>query len=170
MGSVLISELQFRLSGGVANADPNLSLGGALSSFQATDAVLNSLFDDIVLAEALAGHTDYRCFYIYNASTTSSFRGGVIWLSSVPGGDATMTIGLGSGGYNSVPAVTANENTAPSGVTFSSATSEATSLYVGNIGPLGKYPIWIKRVQAVNASPPSQNAALTIILKGQLNT
>jgi hypothetical protein len=170
MGSVLISELQFRLSGGAANADPNLSLGGALSSFQVSDTIINSLFDDIILAEALAGHTDYRCIYIHNTSTTSSFRGGVIWMSLLPGGDATMTIGLGSGGYNSVPTVIANENTAPSGVTFNSAISEATSLYVGNIGPLGKYPIWIKRVQAVNASPPSQNASFTLLLKGQLNT
>lgn len=168
MGSILLSELQWRHSGGSTNADPNLSIGGGISNFQVSDSILNSLFSDVSTAEALAGETSYRCLYIYNANTTDPFQGGNLWMDVLPGGDATMSIAPDPGGLNTTPTAIADEFTAPSGVTFVNATSEITAVLIGDIPALGRYPIWVKRVQAVNASPPSQNAQFRLLLKGLL--
>jgi hypothetical protein len=168
--SILISEVHLRLSGGAANTDPNTSIGGNLSSFQISDAILNSMFDDISSAEALAGNINYRCFYVYNSNAFSPFNGVNVWMKQLPGGDATMSLGLDPGGLNSTPAVVINEATAPSGVTFSSAINVSTALYMGNIPPLGRFPIWIRRVQSGNASPTALVSPFSILIQGLTNT
>ena len=49
---IIASEIQYRLSGGAANADPLLSLGGIISG----TAQPLALFDTIVSAESAAGN------------------------------------------------------------------------------------------------------------------
>ena len=51
-------DLEYRLSGGAANSDPILSIGGAMSSVEVTGS---TLFDTVSSAEAAAGDTEYRC-------------------------------------------------------------------------------------------------------------
>ena len=51
------TDVKIRLSGGAANSDPLLSLGGAMSSVEASTNVL----DDVSPDEATAGDTEYTC-------------------------------------------------------------------------------------------------------------
>lgn len=74
-------DISIVLSGGVANINPNNSLGGDPSSQPIITQTLNNLFDDISSVESSEGHEDYRCIYIFNDGDTTiwSFK---VWLLS----------------------------------------------------------------------------------------
>lgn len=164
---ISLTELQIRLSGGASNADEHLSFGGAMSSVQAATGTIDTLFDDITSAEAVAGQTDYRCFYAYNANATIDFTSAIIYMNTLPGGDGVMSIGLDPGGVNTTPTAPADRYTAPSGVTFSSTvTSSGAALSMGTLPALGRYAFWLRRVQAANASPPGSVANFSLVIKG----
>lgn len=140
---IVASDLQVRLSGGAANSDPNLSLGGAKSSVTAP----TNLFDNVSSAESSAGHTDYRCYYIHNAHATLTAQSAKVWIqSNTPSPDTTVTIALAGEGVNGTAETIANENTAPVGETFSAAATEGAALAIGNIPPGQHIAIWVKRV------------------------
>lgn len=84
--------IEFRHSGGGANCNPCLDLGGAMSSCAIT-ASLNNLFHSIGPELSREGHLDYRCFYITNTSVIASLRNVKIYL----GGTGTTTAGKRGG-------------------------------------------------------------------------
>jgi hypothetical protein len=159
---IVSSDLKYRLSGGAANSDPALSLGGAKSS---VDAPLN-LFDDVSSSEALSGDTEYRCFYIHNNHGTLTLQSAVAWVqSNTPSVDTDVAIGLGTSSINGTEQTVANENTAPSGVSFSAPTSKGTGLSIGNI-PAGQHKaIWVRRTAAPN-SQAYNNDTFTLRVEG----
>jgi hypothetical protein len=63
------TQINFFLSGGSGNSNPNRSIGGPPSAFPVLGS-LNNLFADVTSAEAIAGKTDFRCFYVKNNSST----------------------------------------------------------------------------------------------------
>ena len=66
-----ISDIQFRLTGGASNANPNTSLGGTTSSVQLSGTAMNNLFDDVSSAEASSGDTEYRAFSLVQTGATT---------------------------------------------------------------------------------------------------
>lgn len=136
---VIDTDIQLRLSGGAANSNANASLGGAKSSTQAPAG----LFDTVDSTESTAGDTEYRCVYVHNNSGTNSLDNPVMWIvSETPN---YIDIGVGTSAVNGTEQTVANENTAPSGVTFSSPTSKGTGLALGSI-PAGQHKaVWIRR-------------------------
>ena len=62
-------DIQFRLTGGGDNTNPNASLGGLTSAFGLAADALDNLFDDVSSAEAAAGDSEYRAFSVVQAGT-----------------------------------------------------------------------------------------------------
>jgi hypothetical protein len=60
--------INFYLSGGSNNNNPNLSLGGLPSKYPISSFGINNLFDNVTAEQAKTGNTEYRCFYIFNDS------------------------------------------------------------------------------------------------------
>lgn len=151
--AIISTDIQFRLSGGAANSDPNASLGGAKSSTQITAASLHNLFDQVASAESAAGDTEYRCFYIHNAHATLSWTSVVVWIqTNTPASDTTADIGLGSSAVNGTEQTVANESTAPTSVTFSAPATEGAALSIGTI-PAGQHKaIWVRRTISAGAA------------------
>jgi hypothetical protein len=145
---IVSSDIKYRLSGGASNSDPLLSLGGAKSS---VDAPLN-LFDDVSSAEALAGDVEYRCFYIHNNHGTLTLQNAFVWIqSNTPSNDTDVAIGLGTSALNGTEQTIANENTAPSGVSFSAPTTKGAGIGLGSI-PAGQHrAVWVRRNVNSNA-------------------
>jgi hypothetical protein len=56
--AITASDLQTRLSGGGANADPNASLGGVMSSTAWAGGVLHDLFDVVTGDENAASEVE----------------------------------------------------------------------------------------------------------------
>jgi len=75
------SNIAVVLSGGGANLNPNLSLGGDPSSTPVASASLNNLFADLSPSQTLDGREDYRCIYFFNDGDTAIFNI-ALWVST----------------------------------------------------------------------------------------
>ena len=141
-----------------AQADPNDSIGGFMSSTQITDATLHNLFDVVTGDENAASDVEYRCFFIHNNHGTLTWEAVKVWLFSETAGGASAAIAIDGTGVVSATSASAqaervaNESTAPSGETFSSPTTKATGLSVGNIGAGQAVAIWVRRTAANTAA------------------
>jgi hypothetical protein len=166
---IAATDIEYRLSGGANNTDPNASLGGAMSTLAGgliATGVDNNLFDDVSGDEAAVGRTEYRGFYVRNNHGALTWQGVVAWLSALTtSADTEFDIGLAVEAVNTAMATIANETTAPAGVTFSRPTTKATGLVIGNI-PAGQFKgIWIRRT--VNPGAAAFNAdAGTVSVSG----
>ena len=161
---IVAGDIHKRLSGGAANSDPNLSIGGAKSSVSITDATLHNLFDIVSSAEGTAGDTEYRCFYVHNNHGSLTMQSSKIYISTnTPSDDTTVEIGLGAAAINATETATANESTAPAGVTFSTAAGSGNALTIGDI-PFGQHKaIWVKRIVSPAAAAYSADSVIITI-------
>ena len=152
---IISTDIQYRLSGGSGNTDVNASLGGVKSS-TSVGTGLHNLFDVVSSAEASSGDTEYRCVYIHNNHGTLTMQSAKIWIvTNTPSTDTSIEIALGSSAVNGTEQTIANENTSPTGVTFSTPSSLGTALSIGDI-PAGQHKaVWIKRI--VNAGAAAYN-------------
>lgn len=149
---VVANDFVLRLSGGSANADANASLGGAKSSVVASAAV-DGLFDTVSPAEATAGDVEYRCVYLHNANASSTMLATVAWISAnTPSASTDLAIGLGTSAVNGTEQTVANENAAPSGVSFSAAASQGAGLAVGALAPGEHRALWLRRTVSAGAA------------------
>lgn len=153
---VASSDIDYFLSGGSGNTDPNASLGGARStSTEVTDNVDNNLFDDVSGSEHTAGDVEYRCIYVRNSHGSIQLSSAVVWIQSdTSGADSDISIAVGTAAVNGTEQTIANESTAPSGVSWSdAATSRATGLALGDL-PSGQHKaVWIRRTISAGSTP-----------------
>lgn len=155
---LVTTDIKIMLTGGAGNTNPALSLGGVTSGIE-TGTAINNLFDNVSSAEAVSGDTEYRAVDILNNHATLTYENVVVYMTEGGSTASTFSIAYDSAGTQSV----ADENTAPTGVTFSSPTTIATAIALGNIAPLTTRRIWIKRIiSAAAASFASDSVTLNI--------
>lgn len=155
---IISSEMKLMLSGGSANTDPAASLGGAAS---ATAASGSTLWDNVSGAEAAAGDTEYRCVYVKNTNGSLTALSTVIFIqANTPSADSTLDIGLGTSAVNGTEQSVANENTAPTGVTFVPAATQGAALNIGDLAPNATKAVWVRRT--VNAGAAAANDTFTL--------
>lgn len=129
------------------------SLGDQISTTQLTDATLNNLFDNVSGAEAAAGSTEYRCFFIHNNHASLTYQAAAVTISSQTSGGGDITIALDNiavsakGSGSAQAAAIANETTTPSGV----GTFGAGPLTIGDIAAGSVKAIWVKRIVTAGA-------------------
>ena len=148
--SITSAEVVYRLSGGAANSNANASLGGAKSS----TVVPAALFDDVTSAESAAGDTEYRCIYVHNANGTLTMQNAVLWITANTTANR-IAVGVGSSAINGTEQTVADENTAPTGVTFSQPTTKGAAIALGNIPPGQHRAVWLRR--AITAASAASN-------------
>jgi hypothetical protein len=163
----ITNEIKQRLTGGAANAIPAASLGGVISSVDIVDNTDNNVFADVLGDEGAAGSTKYRCRGVVNTHATLSLLSPKIWIvSNTPSTDDVIAIGLGTATFGTGTEQTiANEDTAPSGVSFSSPTSKATGLSTADLPATQHFYIWERRIVTGPASAYNGNA-YTIKVEG----
>ena len=89
--AILTTDIVYRLSGGAANADPALSIGGAKSSV----ASGSTIFDDVSSVEASAGDVEYRLVYVHNGHATLDYQTAAVWIQTqTPSASTDVAIGL----------------------------------------------------------------------------
>jgi len=148
--------LEFRLSGGQNNSDPNGSLGGQRSDTKITTDILENLFDDISRNESLQGRTEYRCIYLYNTGA-GHLSGVTVEIKTNPPITQISTgldlAGKGDGRTNGIAQAIATEDTTPSGIKFfgedilsSDGPFSEVILPIGLLFSGEGVPIWLKRV------------------------
>lgn len=112
-----------------------------------------TLFDDIEKPEALAGDTEYRCFYVHNAHSVDMVQDLKIWIDTDPNGNDSLAIGLDPHGVSGTASAVSSEGVAPGSVVFSVPTAEGNAIVIGTISALSYYPLWLRRTVPA-ASPP----------------
>lgn len=162
--AVSTSDIKRRLStqsgaaGNSTASTPAASIGKYMSTTDITNATVENLFANISAAEAAAGKTVYRCIFIYNSHGSQDMTNGKIWIVSQTSGGGDISIGLDPAGavtYNQAgaqAAIPANDTTAPSGVTFSTPTSEGDALSLGTIATGKCYAVWFRLVVPVDVA------------------
>lgn len=147
--AIASSDIVYRLSGGASNATPILSLGGAKSS----NAAGATIFDDVAAGESAAGDIEYRCVYVHNAHATLTLTSPVVWIATnTPSPGTTVDVGVGTSAKNGTEQTVADENTAPSGITFSAAATQGAGVALGDLGPGEHRAIWIRRTVTAGAA------------------
>jgi hypothetical protein len=130
------------------------SLGKYISTTEITDATLHNLFDVVSGDENAASEAEYRCIFIHNSHATLTLYDTVVWLSAETSGGAAIAIavdGTAASAVGSAPAQAdevADEDTAPSGESFSSPTTKATGLSIGDLAAGECRAIWVRRTAA----------------------
>lgn len=151
------SDIQKRLSGGVANTDVDLSLGAEMSTSVIVNNTLQNLFDNVSSAERATGSVEYRCFYFVNKHATETLVGAAVYIASqTPAADTAIAIGLdpagvGDGENTGVAATIADETSAPAGVSFSAPGDAGTALAVGDLAPDEAIAVWVRRTVDIGA-------------------
>ena len=146
LNTALDTYLEVRLSGGAANHDPLLSIGGAMSVIYPTPDFRGALFADVTAAQLAAGLTDYRCLYLTNTDASRDMANLTVWFDAQPASaDTAVAMGLDTAGINVDAAATADETTAPSGVTFSTPTAYASGINIGTLTPGDYVALWLRR-------------------------
>lgn len=174
--AILTTDILFKLSvttGSSGNSNPGTpagSLGKYISTTQITDASLHNLFDVISGAENAESDIEYRCFFVHNNHGSLTLQNAVVWLSAEVGGGAAAAIAVDDlaaspiGQAGAQADEIADEDTAPSGESFSSPTSKGTGLSVGNIAAGYCRAIWVRRTAADTG--PLDNDGVTIRVEG----
>ncbi|NKE69900.1 hypothetical protein [Candidatus Manganitrophus noduliformans] len=151
------SDLLYFLTGGAANADPNLSLGGVTSNTQVGTS-LHSLFDAVSSAEGAAGDTEYRAIDIKNNHGSETMVAAGVYISQeTVSVHTTVALAYDSTGTQSV----VNESTAPTAVTFSTPLTKPAGIALGNIAPGATRRIWVRRTVTAGAVPANDSGSLS---------
>lgn len=158
--AIVATDLKFYLSGGGSNTDPSAALGGAISSSQ----VGSNLFDDIGTAEAAAGESEYRAYFVKNTNATDTAYAVKVWIAAnTPATSTHLQIALADEGVANTVETIADEGTAPTGPAFDDAEDESNALTIGNLEPGQAHGIWLKRtVTATTVAFANDGATLRV--------
>jgi hypothetical protein len=91
--AITTNDINFVYSGGSNNLDPTKSIGG-YPSINPINLSVNNLFGYVKKEDAEIGLVDYRCFYIFNDSESSSIFNVNLYLKSQLTGVSKCQIGL----------------------------------------------------------------------------
>jgi hypothetical protein len=143
------------------------SLGDQISTTEITAASLHALFDVVTGDENAASEAEYRCFFVHNDHATLTWFSPKVWISSETAGGAAIAIGLdpvgvsAKGSASAQAATIANENTAPTSVTFSSPTTKGTGLAPADVPAGSVFAVWVRRTAANSAALDLDGAVLS---------
>jgi len=148
---ILESDLIHRLSGGASNTNPNLSIGGVMSTDPGGVIVSdsdNNDMDDITSTEADAGIVIYHGYFYSNevSSAPLTWTGPVFFVDSqTSSGDTGVDIAIAAEPKNSTIETLANEETAPSGgVSFERPVNKAGGIQIGDLLQFDFRGHWVK--------------------------
>ncbi len=158
----MAAEVDYRLSGGAANADPNASLGGAMSSAAIDSNANPNLFANVGAQEATDGSEKYRCIFI--TPPTKNYIELGIWIDTQTlSTDTRLHLGVAPEGVNADAEVIADEDTAPANVIFTRPTQDYARLALPDLNAGDRIAVWIKRsVKKEAAGYPNDYGRLTV--------
>lgn len=146
---ITAADIAIEFSGGAANANPDLSIGGA----RGADLDATEDLSVITGAAALTGQTDYLCLYVVNEHPVTAVLAEAWLFDQIDGGDATYALGAATEAPGSNVAAVANRFTAPAGVAFSSPVTVDDAIALGQLDPGEQKGVWVRRTVLAGANP-----------------
>lgn len=147
---IVEADLIYRLSGGVGNVDPNLALGGSMSTVAGGIVVtdtLNNDMNDITSDEAAAGIIIYHGYFYENTHGSLTWSTPVFWIESqTSSGDTTVNIAIADEAKNNPIEVIADEETAPVGPVFTAPANKAAGISISDLNPSDNRGSWVEYI------------------------
>ena len=148
--AVLNLNIKFQYSGGTTNEDPNLSLGGQISTATNRDIlsnVLHNLMDEVQKSEAVTGEYEFRHFYFRNSNTFDLKNCKLIVLADTTSIWSKLEFAKGTAVNGTVEQAIPNENTAPVGIDDDDwkIPNGANPLDLGEVKSTLTASIWVRR-------------------------
>jgi len=169
--AIASSDIKIRISGGASVTDPNLALGGAMSTVAGgviTTDVLNNDMDDITSSEASAGITIYHGYFYENAHGSLTYIAPKFYIASqTSSGDTSVEVAIADEAKNLAIETVANEETAPSGPAFSTPANFAAGIATGDLDASDNRGIWVKYI--VGSSAAAVLDSYTLGIQGDTN-
>jgi hypothetical protein len=136
------SVLEYRLTGGAANADPNASLGGDMSSEQLSGTALNNLFANVLPPDIESGDSvRYRAIELYNNGDAEA-RNVEFYFLDTPNSESIVAVWLDVTGTQTI----GDEETEPTGASGNWTTPLVGSkLSLDNLAVSAGHRLWIRR-------------------------
>lgn len=156
--------LEFRLTGGSTNTDPNASLGGVMSSTEVSSTPMNNLFDNVSPSEASSGDTEYRAIDIYNSGDETATEVAIYMSAETSSPDTQIDMGYDSVGAHAAdwngPSISDEGDTPPDSgggnISFDHYTS-SNKLSLPDIPAGQAVRVWLKRIVNANAGNTSND-------------
>lgn len=163
--AIVATDLKFRYTiktgaagNSTAQGNPANSLGKYISTTNWTGA-LHDLFPRLEAEDNAGSVSRYRAIAVANLHATLTLIGAAVFLpNGDPAGGATVAIGLDPTAVSLLGAAAAqgleiaNDTTAPAGVVFTTPTTSAAGIVLGDIPPLSCRFFWIRRSGANSAA------------------
>ena len=150
------SLVRFQLSGGVANENPNLSLGSDISVATNRNIVsnfLHNLFDEVTNAESVTGEYEVRHFYYRNGADFKVKNAKLIVLADQTSIWSKLEFAKGTANNGNVEQSVPDENTLPVGISDSNwkIPNTLNPLVLGDVEAGSTASIWVRRKVEVGA-------------------
>jgi hypothetical protein len=123
---ITVSQISLVYSGGSANSDPTLSLGGNSSVIPITNNQIDNIFDNVAPTDTQTGLTDYRCMYIFNDGDETVYNCQV-WIASAVSGGSVISLGIAQ--QNEVQRITITGAVTGGSMTLSFGGIQFTSVF-----------------------------------------
>tara|TARA_R110002126_G_scaffold111701_8_gene249618 strand:+ start:45 stop:560 length:516 start_codon:yes stop_codon:yes gene_type:complete len=154
--AIAASDIVIRLSGGASVTDPNLSIGGVMSTVGGgviTTDVQNNDMDDITSVEAGAGITIRHGYFYENAHGSLTYIAPAFYIDTITSStDTNITLAVADEAKNTAIEVLANEETEPATVTFTAPANFAAGILTGDLD-FGDYRgFWVKYICGSSAA------------------
>jgi hypothetical protein len=153
----MASEIFYHLTGGAANADPDLSLGGDTSSEVLSSTALNNLFDNVAPDEIeSADLVEYRAIEIQNDGDALA-KHIQFYLTDTPNAESLMAVWYDSTGTQSI----VNETTEPTGASGNwSLPLVGSKMSLGDLAAGAGHRMWIRRTVDQDAVNINEDTAI----------
>lgn len=168
--AVSADDLKLRHSGGGANSNQALSIGGAISSVEVSSTSLHNLFGKVTGDKSAAGDIEYRVYFVYNAASQTAENVKVYLSENYDSGvqsisGTTKDVSIGKAALkNADTAALSDIHTAPPGITFLQPENRASALDLGDMPAGNKYAIYLRREIAAGAAA-QDNAQFEITIE-----
>ena len=147
----------------------NGSLGGDIDPFgEIQDGILHNLFDAVGALEALGGDVEYRCIFIKNNNAVDTLMNTKVYFNGTPDSTSRTAVAIapGTSGLNNTEQTLANEDSAPLGISFETASAPSTAIDLGDIPPNSYRAVWVRR-DVTSGAPATANATFSITVVGE---
>jgi hypothetical protein len=150
----MAADLQFNLTGGASNSDPDASLGGVGSSAEITDPAEGNMFDSVLAREVVSSDlVEYRAMDIYNAGDATAVNV-EFFITDTVSSESTLYTWYESSPGQSID----DELTEPAGATWTQPLL-GSRLSLANLTAGSKHRIWVRRTVDQDASDISPDTA-----------
>ena len=138
----MASVIEYLLTGGVANSDPNASLGGDSSVNGLNPTALNNLFDNVEPPDIVTGDSvRYRAIELNNGGDATA-KHVEFFFTDTTNAESILAVWLDTTGTQTI----ANEETEPTGASGNWTTPLVGSkLSLADLGAAAGHRLWIRR-------------------------